>query len=330
MQTESDEWLEWAAYNLALGLPEREIKAEMSANGIAAEAIEGFISSLQARPEYRAARQISRKLKLTCDLNEALLEMASQVFDFAQIGRVSGLSSQDFLERYYSANRPVIIEGVVSDWPAVAKWSLDFFRQNFGSEPVRFQYGRSASDHRDCFVDHTVEAPFKEFLDLIERPARDSSPPYLIAHDRMLDKPGFKPLLDDVVFDQRYFDANDTHGRVFFWLGPADSTTPMHRDLGNVYMAQVMGRKLIRMVPSTQLHLMYNEHGYHSEADFDRLSLDHFPLLKKASIMEFVLEPGDLLFIPVGWWHFVKSLETTVTVTGNNFRFSNQLRPIFD
>ncbi len=104
----------------------------------------------------------------------------------------------------------------------------------------------------------------------------------------------------------------------------------MHRDLGNVYMAQIMGRKLIRMVPSKQLHLMYNEFGYHSEADFNNLSLSNFPLLKHAHVMEFIIEAGDLLFIPVGWWHCVKSLDTTATITGNNFRFPNQLRPIFD
>src|SRR4029453_127703 len=100
-------------------------------------------------------------------------------------------------------------------------------------------------------------------------------------------------------------------------------------DLGNVYLAQIKGSKLIRMVPSKQLHLMYNELGYHSEADFDNLSFDEFPLLRDAYIMEEVVRPGDLLFIPVGWWHFVKSLDTTITITGNNFRFPNKFKPIF-
>jgi Cupin-like domain len=195
---------------------------------------------------------------------------------------------------------------------------------------VRYQSGRSPTDHRDSFVDHTVTASFNDFLDAVERSPRTGDRPYLIAHDRLLDKAPFRSLLEDIDFDPRYLDGKDTRGRVFFWLGPPGSMTPMHRDLGNVYLAQIMGRKLIRLVPSKELHLMYNEFGYHSEADFDALSFDDFPLLKGAHIIEEVIRPGDFLFIPVGWWHFVKSLDTTITITGNNFRFPNALRPIFD
>ena len=27
-----------------------------------------------------------------------------------------------------------------------------------------------------------------------------------------------------------------------------------------------------------------------------------------------ILEPGDVLFVPRQWWHFVKSLDTTISV----------------
>ncbi len=329
-QIDNEEWLQWAAYNLAVGIPETNVRAEMIENGVPSEVIDAFLLELPNKPEYRAAQQISRKLRLLCNLNDALLEMSSQLFDFSHIQRVSNLCPSSFLTYYYGVNRPVIIEDVVTKWPAMQKWNLDFLRTNFGNERVAFQSGRSAIDHRDSFVDHTVQASLAEFLDLIKQESWNSSPPYLIAHDRLLDKIAFKPLLDDLIFDTRYFDPTNAHGRVFFWLGPAGSATPMHRDLGNVYMAQIIGCKQIKMVPATQMHLIYNDGGYHSEADFDNLDFERFPLLKKAFIMEFTLKPGDLLFIPVGWWHFVKSEEITVTITGNNFCFPNQLRPFFD
>lgn len=31
---------------------------------------------------------------------------------------------------------------------------------------------------------------------------------------------------------------------MFFWLGPKGAKTPLHRDLGNVFLVQVWGRKL--------------------------------------------------------------------------------------
>lgn len=330
MPADTDRWLEWAAYNLALGIPDTEVKSEMVKNGFAVHSIDQVMADLTVRPEYKAAQQLARNLKQSIALNDALLELEAQTFDFSRLPRVSNLSAEDFHANYYSTNRPVIIEDVVLHWRATKKWDLQFFRREFGSEQVIFQSGRSRDDHRDSFVDHSTEAPFNVFLDALEHHSADASPVYLIAHDRLLDRSAFRPLLDDIHFDPRYFDGNDTGGRVFFWLGPAGSMTPMHRDLGNVYLAQISGRKLIRLVPSKQLHLMYNECGYHSEADFNDLSLDKFPLLKDANIIEVIVEPGDLLFIPVGWWHFVKALDTSITITGNNFRFPNRLKPIFD
>lgn len=326
----ADEWAVWAAYNLACGSPEGDVRDELVKGGMSRDEAGALLASLDGHPAFVAARRLGRKLRLASDLSEALIQLEGQVFDFGAIRRVAGLDAREFHRDHYAANRPVIVTDVVSRWPAMNKWDLAYLRERFGGETVTYQYGRSAEDHRDSFVDHTVQGPLSEFIDLVENAPEGMSPPYLIAHDRILDRPSFKPLLEDVVFDERYFDGADTHGRVFFWLGPEGAATPMHRDLGNVYMAQIMGRKLIRMVPAKEMHLVYNESGYHSEADFDDLALDDFPLLRDAHVMEFVLEPGDLLFIPVGWWHFVKSLDTTITVTGNNFAFPNALRPIFD
>lgn len=329
MIPDHDEWLQWAAYNLGLGVPHAQIKDEMIKNGFAGVDVDEALKKLSSCAEFKATQKLARNFRLCSALNDALLQLESQSFDFRQLRRVSGLSSQEFHANYYCLNRPVIIDDVVNAWPASSKWSMEYLRNCYGDESVVYQNGRASNDHRDCFVDHSVRANFKDFLDVLGRPTHDSSPAYLIAHDRLLDKPAFKSLLDDIIFDPRYFDGNDTHGRVFFWLGTAGSATPMHRDLGNVYLAQVKGRKLIRMVPSKQLHLMYNEVGYHSEADFNNLSFEDFPLLKGAYISETVINPGDLLFIPVGWWHHVKCLETSITITGNNFCFPNSLTPIF-
>ena len=44
-----------------------------------------------------------------------------------EISRRHKLSREEFLEGYYCANRPVIITGMMDDWPALRKWSLDYF-----------------------------------------------------------------------------------------------------------------------------------------------------------------------------------------------------------
>ena len=52
-------------------------------------------------------------------------------------------------------------------------------------------------------------------------------------------------------------------------------------------------------------------------------------LFKHVHIEEVILGPGDLLFLPVGWWHHVTSLDVTVTLTFTNFRWNNDFTPYY-
>ncbi len=321
-------WIEWAARNLAMGVVERKILDELMASGYEEAHASAMLREIRSSPLFPAILRTASDLNKWTSLAEALLELESQQYDFQRIPKLANLSSTVFHRDYYCTNRPVIITDVVEKWPALKKWNLDFFRKEFGNELVRYQKGRSHNDHRDAFIDHTVETHLAQYLDLLNQNATNADY-YLIAHDHLLERTPFKKLLGDIEFDSRYFDANSTDGRVFFWLGPPGSMTPMHRDLGNVYMAQLLGRKSVTLIPSKQLHLVYNEHGYHSEVDFENISLSDYPLLKHAFIANIILEPGEILFIPIGWWHHVKSLDITLSITGNNFAFGNHLRALF-
>ena len=48
-----------------------------------------------------------------------------------------------------------------------------------------------------------------------------------------------------------------------------------------------------------------------------------FPRVTGARIAEVVLEPGEIIFMPLAWWHQVKSLDFSVTLTYTNFLWPN-------
>jgi len=323
-----DEWVQWAAQNLACGISDAKVIEELGRGGVSEPDATALVASLRRSPIFAAAERLGAEVRKWTSLADALLSLEEQRFDFTSVPRVSNLPADEFHRDYYAANRPVIIEDVADKWPALEKWSLQFLRERFGEEMVSFQRGRSPADHRDSFIDHSRTASLNAYIDLIEREDRTNDY-YLIAHDRLLDRPAFAPLFDDIVFDDRYFDPIDRQGRVFFWLGPQGSTTPMHRDLGNVFLAQIRGRKSIKLVPSKQMHKVYNEIGYHSEVDFEKMDSATYPFLRDIHLAEAIVAPGELLFIPLGWWHHVKALDQTITITGNNFRFSNAFAAIF-
>jgi uncharacterized protein YjlB len=58
-----------------------------------------------------------------------------------------------------------------------------------------------------------------------------------------------------------------------------------------------------------------------------------FPLIEGAKFHEIVLTAGDALFIPIGWWHQVTSLDFSVSATYTNFKWPNdgsQDHPVSD
>src|SRR5205807_665514 len=93
---------------------------------------------------------------------------------------------------------------------------------------------------------HSQTMRFGAFIDFLET-AGETNQFYLTANDRLFDNPEFTPLLDDFWPFPHYFNPVGREGRQFLWFGPKGAVSPLHRDRLNVFMAQIYGRKRIRM-----------------------------------------------------------------------------------
>jgi hypothetical protein len=88
-------------------------------------------------------------------------------------------------------------------------------------------------------------------------------------------------------------------------------------------MAQVYGRKLVKLIPSYDLPYMFNELHCFSPIDPEAVDYGRFPQFRNVRMIECEIGPGDLLFLPVGWWHHVKGVAISIAVTFTNFVFPN-------
>jgi ribosomal protein L16 Arg81 hydroxylase len=52
-------------------------------------------------------------------------------------------------------------------------------------------------------------------------------------------------------------------------------------------------------------------------------------LFARADMLDVVLQPGEVLFIPVGWWHHIRSLEISINVSFTNFVFNNDFEKCY-
>ena len=244
----------------------------------------------------------------------------------ATIERRAGLGSDEFLDRYYAANRPVILTGEMSGWPALAKWTPDYLKAAVGSKPVEFQGDRSKSDRFEIYKDaHRREMPFDQFIDLVSRPGAGNDA-YLTAYNSARNTEAISALHPDLGFPEKFLNRDVEQPNGMMWIGPAGTLTPLHHDLTNNLIAQVVGRKRLLVLPASEVGKLYNHlHVFSEISDLEdpALTLERFPRLEQARFTEVTLMPGEMIFMPLAWWHQVRSIDFSVTITYTNFRWPN-------
>lgn len=236
--------------------------------------------------------------------------------------RVNGLPGPAFLDNFYAPSRPVVIEGAIAGWPALAKWSPDYLAATVGPAPVEYQGGRAGAADFELAKDaHKRTMAFDAFIAMITKADAPGNDAYITAYNNHRNTRAFAPLMADV----RPVDAYLGPEPGMAWIGPAGTFTPLHFDLTNNMLIQVTGRKHVRMVPPAHSQYMYNHrHVFSAVHDLDDPArVAAHPLVGKATVYDVVLEPGDMLFIPIGWWHQVRSLDFSVMLTATNFLWPN-------
>jgi hypothetical protein len=269
-------------------------------------------------------------LRLALSKREWLLESIERQRDLVPglvaIHWRAGLSEEAFVTEYYAQNRPVILTGEMADWPALSRWNPAYLKSVVGARPVEFQGGRKLDPDFEISKDaHRKRAPFNAFMDHILRPGAGNDA-YLTAYNSAQNTESLSALQADLGFLDKFLDPDLAAPNGMLWIGPAGTCTSLHHDLTNNFIAQIVGRKRIKLAPAAEIGKIYNhKHVFSEIADLDNPAIDlaRYPRLAELRLYEVALQPGEILFVPLGWWHQVKSLDFSVTVTYTNFKWPN-------
>ncbi|MCI4590027.1 cupin-like domain-containing protein [Sphingobium sp. BYY-5] len=229
------------------------------------------------------------------------------------------LSGEDFLHSFYAPGRPVLIKGMIADWPALARWTPDYLANAIGDAMIEYQGGRNGAGDYELAKDrHKHRAPFRDFIALARSGGNDA---YLTAYNSAANGPALKPLEADL----GAIDAYLTRAPGMLWIGGEGTFTPLHFDLTNNLLAQVTGTKRIILVPPSQTkRLAHRTHVFSDVRDVtDAAQLKTYPQARDILRYEVLLAPGDLLYIPLGWWHQVRSESFSTMLTYTSFLWSN-------
>jgi hypothetical protein len=234
-----------------------------------------------------------------------------------------------------AAQQPVILKGVVRDWPLVAAGlesparAIAYLKSFYCGMPVTAYVGPSEIKGRFFYNEDAATMNFSashmlldEILDRIqmqreqERGGSEEGPSFYVGStDLDTYLPGLRSE-NHLVLNDAAFGGNAPI--VSIWIGNR-TTASAHYDMSNNIACCTVGRRRFTLFPPEQVHNLYpgplepTPGGQViSMVDFDAPDLERYPRFADALAAGQVaeLDPGDMLFYPALWWHQVDALDS--------------------
>lgn len=226
------------------------------------------------------------------------------------IRRVPVPTRQTFRKTVARAYEPVLLDGLVADWPALRTWSLDYLIEEYGhlhwSVLVRQNGSFASSNLYGCETpvlvrDHLHSSLMLKTEDYMNVPFA-ALPAELAAMAPAL------PLT-----------AGAWHRQRGLFIGSQANGAPLHFHLCQNLLIQIFGKKRVVLFHPRQGRNLGWTGPLSSSPNFSPLdpfatSSRRFDRYESAVGHSVDLEPGDALYIPMGWWHATKVLSPSISL----------------
>ncbi len=225
---------------------------------------------------------------------------------------VEDISEQDFREKYLKPRKPVVIRNMARKWPAYQKWTMDYMKEVVGDVEVPL-YDSSKADPSAPINASAAKMKFGDYIDLIQEKPTDLR---IFLFDPIKSAP---KLLEDYISPKDLMGGFlDKYPNMFF--GGKGSVTFLHFDIdmAHIFHTHFNGRKHILLFDYKWKERLYQiPYATYALEDYDISNPDfeQFPALDGVEGIECFLEHGDTLFMPTGWWHWMKYLDGSFSIS---------------
>ncbi|XP_066488498.1 HSPB1-associated protein 1 isoform X2 [Tiliqua scincoides] len=235
-----------------------------------------------------------------------------------------------------SLQNPAVFCDMAFDWPAL-RWNATYLAELLAGKKIRFRMGTKGVGTAPLFETECsyLEATLEEFLAWNGGQPSCSCGPFsgydLCKYWAYADYKYIAKVFEDKpdnFQDIRWSDFGfpGRNGREStLWIGSAGASTPCHLDsYGCNLVLQVQGRKRWHLYQPEDFSFLYPTRiPYEESSVFSRVNvinpnLKSFPQFKKAQAHVVTLLPGQVLFVPRHWWHYVESIDP-ITVSINSW-----------
>lgn len=263
------------------------------------------------------------------------------------IPRMANLSRQRLASYLADPPSPVVLTRVMDGWPAMCRWSLDYFSERFGEFPIEAYAPQFAE-----LAGYGIRTNLRGYIEYLRDPARAEIDGRWLKGDAA----SFRES-GETLYSGNFNPAHPRYGRpkeifravpetpdfvdswlpllnpafvaacrriqphYFVYLSAKGAYTPLHIDFWDThaFLAQICGLKRATLFHPKYVDLLLSD----ATKDVRKmLDADRYATVEGWTAD---LGPGDLLIVPSRWLHFVETLEFSITYStdwagGTNWR----------
>ncbi|CAE8631014.1 unnamed protein product, partial [Polarella glacialis] len=224
-------------------------------------------------------------------------------------------------------NEPAVISGVLDEdgFPPLRDFaSFAYLRARCGERrvPLKADMFLDSEGRRVFLDDPGNELSLSEYLGLLEQAELSGeSPSYYMGKNKLTEVA--PELAEDIEQSSaspiHQFGScfGDNHQGVHAYLGAGGNTTPIHCDPGENLLVVISGTKRLWLFPPTDADCLYTIGKTNASVPpfvpTDAMPEDlrtRCPLYQHARPLQVDLEKGDILYLPIFWWHCVSGSAT--------------------
>lgn len=222
------------------------------------------------------------------------------MLELRPVDRCTGLTRETFAAEYLNPMKPVVFTDLTARWPAREKWTIEHFKAHYGNLRVPVVSNNYSKPGKGYMSPDRI-IPFKEFLEILESGPTDlriflwnifKEAPEL-RHDFAM-----PTIMDGFVNDFP-----------FMFFGGQGSKVALHYDIdmSHVFLNQIHGRKrVVLFAPDQSRNIYHHPFTVASYVDLNNPDYEKYPALAAAKGFETILEPGETIFMPSGYWHYIE------------------------
>jgi hypothetical protein len=225
------------------------------------------------------------------------------------VDTVESISPEDFKKKYYNTMKPLVIKGLAKKWPAYRKWNWDYFIETVGDKEV----GVYNNIKSDSYTPINTADDYMKFGDYLRRVKQGPLDLRIFLFNIFQHAP---QVVNDFAWPDELMKGFVKKYPMLF-VGGEGSVTHMHFDIdmSHILHTQFAGKKRVLLFPHEEQHKLYRKPwevlSLANYADYNNsFDYENFPAVKKAQGYEVILEHGDTLFMPAGFWHHMEYIES--------------------